>query len=174
MRQSGFTLLELMVVVVLIGIILTFVVGSVGDGGKHDRIQRETKRLNALIEMVGEEAILQSAIIGLHVEEQTYQFLRYQEDEWQVVENDSLLKKRALDSSMVLQLLVEGFAIELGGETEAEGEEKSAIKPQVVFLPSGERTSFELALTYEDDRSGYLLRAPVMGTVEERRLEAQY
>lgn len=174
MRQSGFTLLELMVVVVLVGIILTFVVGTVGDGGKHDRIHRETKRLNALIEMVGEEAILQSAIIGMHIEEHSYQFLRYQESEWQGIENDTLLRKRELDRSMTLQLLVEGFDIELGAETDEEDEEKTSIKPHVVFLPSGERTAFELALTYEDDRSGYLLRAPVMGTLEQRRLEGQY
>jgi len=112
--QRGFTLLELMVVVVLIGIILTFVVRSVGDGGRRDRIQQEAQRITALVEMVGDEAVLQSSVLGMRFEEQGYQFMRYSEQQWQAVEGDGLLRPRQLDESMSLQLLVEGFQLKLG------------------------------------------------------------
>ncbi|MCW8919201.1 MAG: type II secretion system minor pseudopilin GspH [Gammaproteobacteria bacterium] len=176
-RQQGFTLLELMVVVVLIGIILTFVVRAVGDGGRRDLIQREAQRLTSLVELVGEEAVLQSSLIGLRFMENGYEFMRYQMDDgepqWQGVSGDGMLKPRQLDNAMQMQLLVEGFSVALGEQaalTEGEGE----LKPQVIFLPSGERTPFELSLLYADDHSGFLLTAPLFGAVEQRRQEARY
>ncbi len=178
--QHGFTLLELMVVIVLIGIILTFVVGSVGDGGRRDRIQREAQRISALVELVGEEAVLQSTVIGMHFLQQGYEFMRYDGERWQLIEKDELLRQRTLDSMIEMELLVEGFRVELEatsvvveeeGDAEDEGEEQSETKPQVVFLSSGERTAFELTLLYEDDESGFLLTVPPLGGVEQRRLE---
>lgn len=171
--QYGFTLLELMVVVVLIGIILTFVVRSVGDGGRSDRIKQEAQRLVALVGLVGEEAVLQSTVIGLRFEENSYAFMRYSEQQWQPVSDDTLLKPHQLDGMMQMQLLVEGFGIELGGEKpDTTGGEVAEEMPQVVFLSSGERTPFELALRYVDDESGYLLKVPPLGAVERQRLAA--
>jgi general secretion pathway protein H len=170
--QHGFTLLELMVVVVLIGIILTFVVGSVGDGGRRDRIQREAQRLTALVELVGEEAVLKSTIIGLRFGEHGYEFMRYSESQWQGITDDGLLKPRTIDDAIVMELLVEGFSVGLG-EVALSDDEEDEPKPQVIFLPSGERTAFELSLIYEDDESGFLLNVPPLGPAEQRLLEAR-
>ncbi len=170
--HHGFTLLELMVVVVLMGIILTFVVRSVGDGGRRDRIQLEAQRITALVELVGEEAMLKSALIGLRFVEHGYEFMRYSEQQWQTVDDDGLLKPRQLDAAMEIQLQVEGLRVELT-EVERFDDAQEEPAPQVVFLPSGERTPFELLLRYEDDESGYLLSVPLLGLVERRRLEAR-
>jgi general secretion pathway protein H len=180
--QHGFTLLELMVVIVLIGIILTFVVRSVGDGGRRDRIQREAQRITALVEMVGEEAVLQSSVMGMHFLEHGYEFMRYNGQKWKLIEKDELLRQRTLDPMIEMQLMVEGFRIDLeavtratasGDEDEGEDEEKEGPKPQVVFLSSGERSAFELTLVYEDDESGFLLTVPPLGGVEQRWLEGR-
>lgn len=179
--QHGFTLLELMVVIVLIGIILTFVVGTVGDGGRRDRIQREAQRITALVEMVGEEAVLQSSVIGMHFLEHGYEFMRYDGKKWRLIEKDELLRQRTLDSMIEMQLLVEGFRVELEAtsavvedEDEMEDGEQDGPQPQVVFLSSGERTAFELTLAYEDDESGFLLTVPPLGAVEQRRLQGHH
>ncbi|MEN8170281.1 MAG: type II secretion system minor pseudopilin GspH [Pseudomonadota bacterium] len=173
-HQHGFTLLELMVVVVLIGIILTFVVGSVGDGGRGDRIKREAQRLTSLVELVGEEAVLKSSLIGLHFVEHGYEFMRYGDSEqpWQLVRDDGLLRPRELDETMVMRLLVEGFSVELGEIAHPEKEDAGP-KPQIIFMPGGERTAFELSLLYEDDESGFMLSVPPVGPIEQRRMEAR-
>ncbi len=176
-KQQGFTLLELMVVVVVIGIILTFVVRSVGDGGRSDRILREAQRIGALVELVGEESVLKSTVIGLHFVERGYEFMHYRDQQWQGVAGDDLLKPHELDEAMALQLLVEGFSVDLTEQGQAAGgsdEAGSGVRPQVVFLPSGERTPFELSLYYEDDRSGVMLTVPPLGAVARQRLEGQW
>jgi general secretion pathway protein H len=171
----GFTLLELMVVVVLIGIILTFVVRSVGDGGRRDRLQREVQRITALVELVGEEAVLKSSVIGMRFEEQGYLFMRYGDGAWEEVEGDELLKPHQIGGAMEMELLVEGYSVDLAREAQPiGGGEEVELKPQVVFLPGGERTPFELALRYQDDESGYLLNVPPLGDVEQRQLEGRW
>ena len=172
-RQAGFTLLEVLVVVVLIGIIVTFVVRSVGDGGRQERILREAQRLTALVELVGEESIIKSATIGLKFERGGYLFLFHDGERWQEVERDDLLKPHQLDGMMEMELLVEGYSVDLEQVIPAEVVEERGPQPQVVFLPSGERTPFELALRYQDDESGYLLAVPPLGLAERRRLEAR-
>ncbi len=173
--QRGFTLLELMVVVVLIGIVLTFVVRSVGDGGRGDRIQREALRIIALVELVGEESVLKSSLIGMRFEKQGYAFMHYDGETWNEIAEDDLLIAHPLDEAMEMELLVEGFSVDLEQAAQpAEGEEEPEQKPQVVFMPSGERTPFELALRYGDDESGFLLSVPPLGNVERRRLEERW
>ncbi len=173
--QRGFTLLELMVVVVLIGIILTFVVRSVGDGGRQERIQREVLRIIALVELVGEESVLTSSLIGMRFEKQGYAFMHYDGERWNEIEGDELLSAHQLDEVMEMELLVEGFSVDLEQAAKPiEGEEEPELKPQVVFMPGGERIPFELALRYEDDESGFLLNVPPLGAVERRRLEERW
>ena len=51
----GFTLLEIMVVLVLVGIITSFALLSVG-GGPRERLAEEARRLAALVELHQQEA----------------------------------------------------------------------------------------------------------------------
>ena len=160
--------------VVLIGIIVTFIVRSVGDGGRQERILREVQRLTALVELVGEESIIQSALIGLRFEKGGYFFVLHDGEKWQEVEMDDLLKPHRLDGMMEMELLVEGYSVDLEQELPEEVEQLKGPQPQVVFLPGGERTPFELALRYKDDESGYRLEVPPLGLVARHRLEAGF
>lgn len=164
-HANGFTLLELMVVLVLIGIILTFVVGTVGDGGRAAQLEQQTRRMQALIELVGEEAVLRSAVYGLRLAPHSYTFLQYDGEGWNPVAGDSLLKPRELPAEMEFELFLDGLAVGLEEKTKEDdsGEEPP---PQLVFLPSGERTPFELALHYRDEESGYRLTALPLGPLQ--------
>src|SRR5690606_39052837 len=59
-RAGGFTLLELLVVVTIIGLLAGAVVLSTGNVRADRDIEREARRLSSLIELVREEAIMQS------------------------------------------------------------------------------------------------------------------
>jgi general secretion pathway protein H len=59
-KSSGFTLLELLVALVLIGIILSFAVFTV-DSGEDRRIREEANRFFYLLKLAQEEAILNAS-----------------------------------------------------------------------------------------------------------------
>jgi general secretion pathway protein H len=63
--SRGFSLLELLVVVTIIGIFAGAAVLSLGVVGRDREIERETLRLQSLLSLLREEALMQSRDYGL-------------------------------------------------------------------------------------------------------------
>jgi general secretion pathway protein H len=145
--DAGFTLIELLVVLVLVGIILTFAVLSVGDGGKGRQLELEARRINALLGLAAEEAILTSRQMGVEFSAAGYRFLYLGQGGWKPVTDDQTLRARSLPEGMRLELTVE----DVGAKLPTEFDDKKAT-PQVLLSPSGEQTPFELRLKLDDGR----------------------
>ena len=56
LANRGFTLLELAVVILIIGVLATFAMLSVGNRVQEDRLENEARRMKALVQLAGEEA----------------------------------------------------------------------------------------------------------------------
>jgi len=133
----GFTLLEIMVVMVLVGILSSFALLSVG-GGPRDRLVEEAQRLTALIELHQQEAILSGELRGIRFARNGYAILRQGEKgQWQAPAADGALIEHRLPEAMALSLWVEGRPAAL---TKPDGRAKAV--PQVLLLASGEATEF--------------------------------
>ena len=65
LRQRGFTLLEVVVVLVIVGIITGFAVLSFGTGSNRDRVESEGRRLVAMLAHQRELAMMQFSERGL-------------------------------------------------------------------------------------------------------------
>ncbi|SCZ59632.1 type II secretion system minor pseudopilin GspH [Thiohalomonas denitrificans] len=137
--NRGFTLLELMVVMVIIGVIIGFAALSIGDGGRSERIETEARRLAALMQLTGDEAILNGSQLGLLLTPEGYRFLTLGQEEWEPVEGDQLLRARKLPDGVAMELRVDGMPV--GVE-----EDPKKPEPHLVFLSSGDRTPFEMEL----------------------------
>ena len=159
--SRGFTLLELLVVLVLLGIILSFAMLSIGDGGRQDQLEREARRLHALFHLAGEEAVLQSREFGVQIKSGAYSFVHYSTDGWQDT-GDVMFRAYELPDTMKLQLFLDDNAVVLPVLDERE----DAPQPQLLFFSSGERHPFELVLAYrEGPPLAYRLQAPMLGRI---------
>ena len=69
----GFTLIELMVVVLIIGLMAAGVVLSVGITGRDTELEKESDRAISLIKYAREKAELQTREFGLYLGDHEYQ-----------------------------------------------------------------------------------------------------
>jgi len=154
--NAGFTLLEVLVVLLMIGIILGFATLSVDLGGRERLLEQEAKRLQALLSVAQEEAILENRSLGLRLEADGYQFYQLDEAErWQVVEADDSLRPRQLPALMRLSVEIDGLAVKTGDE--------EAVMPQIALLSSGELTPFRCVFQFSDEARSYQLEGTASG-----------
>ena len=143
MAARGFTLLEIMVVLVLIGIITSFALLSVG-GGPRERLAEEARRLAALVELHQQEAILSAETRGIQFSRAGYALLILGEKgEWQSPTAATTLIRHTLPDDIVLSLWIEDRAVDL---------KTTGKLPQVLLPASGEATEFVAVFGFADDQ----------------------
>jgi general secretion pathway protein H len=150
--QQGFTLIEVMVVIVIIGVLINFVTISIGRNSPQDQLKTEAERLSSLIGLASEEALLRSAVIGVDISEDEYSFLRLEEGVWQAMD-DNLFRARQLPEGMEFKI----------ASTQLVGEDEEEDIPEIILLNSGEMTPFELKLSSDRIESYYRLTGDEMG-----------
>jgi len=113
--QSGFTLLEIMIVVVIIGILVTGALLSLGAIGKDSGLQQERDRLSALIAYGRERGAMLTLEYGIRCGQHGYRFVYYDNRlmRWTPETVDDTLRARRLPSGVQLDLTIEGHQIVL-------------------------------------------------------------
>lgn len=138
----GFTLLELMVVVAIIGVMLVVVRISLPDRDA-DALRLEARRFVDALQDCREGAVLSGAPIGIRLGGASYALERYR-GHWQPL--------RTPRGEADVRRLPEGLEVAL---LRARGD---ATRPAVVCLPSGETRIGEVALGARGARAYYRFR----------------
>ena len=170
-KKAGFTLLEVMLVLLLIGLAAGFVMFNAFGASKSDLLKSQAQRLQVIVDMASDFAVLNQQQLGIRFEQQKneYYFVYLDdEDEWQRIEEDIYstytlpepftyelnlddlpwdVEDRLFDRELFDEnLSVSDAGVEIGNE-----EEKKLPPPQILIMSSGEITPFVLSFNYEGD-----------------------
>jgi len=129
--NKGFTLLEVMLVVLIIGIITSLAVYSLSPIGPSRHAKREAQGLMNALDYAQQQAILNHQPYGLVISEDGYQFYAYQ-GQWQPTKDLDFQQQTTLSQ---IKLIMPNR--NLDGS------------PSVVLLPSKEPQIYTIAVTLE-------------------------
>ncbi|WP_088331190.1 type II secretion system minor pseudopilin GspH [Lacimicrobium sp. SS2-24] len=180
-QPGGFTLLEVMLVLLLMGLIAGTISFTSLSTSKETELKEQAQRFQVVVGMVSDYAVLNQQEIGLRIDTEETQANGYyfvtldDEQQWQRFEPEKLFRPVELQETFFLQLQLENLpwqqedslfdnrlfdeSLSVSEENVDIGEEEEALPPpQVLILSSGEITPFSLTFGFEP---GFSDDAPV-------------
>lgn len=157
-HPTGFSLLELLVVLLIIGITAAMATLAVGTASSGRLLENEARRLAGLVRVSCEESVLQGTAmaVGFGLHGAAYGFLRQEGEQWLPRRGDRN-RVRSLPEGFHVALTVQGDPVVL--------DEKSAGRPHLVCLPSGEIVPFRVRLSAPGTETTWLVTGQWDGDV---------
>jgi len=180
--QKGFTLLEIMLVLALMGIAISIISFTNNGQAPDKQLEQESKRLQVVFDMASDYAVLNQLQMGLLVDQEKsiYTFVHLDEDnKWTVIEGQKLFEEYQLPEEFTLAIELDGLpwqsddslfdqevfdeelSVSNDGVQIGNQEDIEPPPPQVFILSSGDITPFELTIGFEpsfsDQRALYVL-----------------
>ncbi|MCE0557369.1 MULTISPECIES: type II secretion system minor pseudopilin GspH [unclassified Motilimonas] len=158
--MAGFTLLEIMLVIMLMGLASTAVVMTMPSNSGYKSLKLEAQRLAGFIEVMSDQALMTSRELGIVVEEQRYQFVFYDVAKklWFPLPAGKFNTEVTLPEDMKVTLTLSGFVWDDRDEQEELFEDESVfdepeepIIPQIHIMSSGEITPFVMRFSPTDE-----------------------
>lgn len=138
LKQRGFTLIEIVVVVVIISLVITMTTISMGNP-QAKRMKQSSTRVATLLQLAKEQAIFNSQDYALSVWESGYSFYTLSETGWNIITDDRIFRERKLPDGLEFFLYLDELKVIL------EREDKK--KPQIFITSDGEISPFRLEIT---------------------------
>lgn len=153
-KGEGFTLLELLVVLVIIGVLASLIAISITPNQPSP--QRESRRFHTVVEAAREQAVLFNQELGLELRENRYRVLQWRALRWRPLNSD-LLSEHTLPDNLSQTLWIDGVP-------NTEGVAASdPPQPQIVFFSTGEVTPFGWTLEDSAGNDPWRLTASPLG-----------
>ena len=171
-KQKGFTLLEVMAVLAIIGIAVSVVVYQSFSFSPANALEEQARRFQVVVDMASDYAVLNQRQLGIRIEpkKREYSFMWLDEEQkWQLLDGEKAFAPHSLDEVFKLTLELEDlpwqeedslfddgiFDEELSFDENrvsiGDEEDKPLPPPQILLLSSGDITPFSLIMAYEPD-----------------------
>jgi general secretion pathway protein H len=147
-QQSGFTLIEVLLVIVLMAVLMGVAVVSLNPSDPARRLQQERERLQAKVGYARLLAETDQLEVGLQLLNEGYRFLRFDKtrQQWFIIDTDPALKPQKTLGIAYLWRDA-GVSQSITSTAPLEG----AVLPDMLLLSSGEATPGELSISSRDD-----------------------
>jgi general secretion pathway protein H len=167
MRSKGFTLVEMLVVVVVIAIVVSLAVLSIGVTGRDSQLDEESRRIEGLVGLLHERALLEGRDFGLRLEPTAYEFVVYEprRDRWQTLQGESEFRHRDLPKGLRFQLELDSQVVVIKPIDRSLTDDSAVPGPQVAIAASGEGTPFRLTLLRDGTSSTASVSGDALGKV---------
>ena len=177
--QRGFTLIEVMLVLFIMGLAVGTVLFNVVGDDQAALLKKQVQRFEVVFNMASDFAILNQQQLGLYVDQEknTYAYLVLDEEQdWQLFAVDEVFATHTIPETFSFELALNDLPWESEGSlfdedgfdeqlsvsedgVEIGEEEKKLPPPQVLILSSGDITPFSMIFIYEpqfsDDQPTY-------------------
>jgi general secretion pathway protein H len=173
--SRGFTLVEILVVVVIIATVVSIALLSINVAGDDTELDQERRRIASLIETIQDEAVLQGREFGVEIMTSSYRFVEFDPlaRQWSEVPGDDLYRLRRLPEGLEFELYIDDRRIDLKNDpdrlADAEKRRSAGVDPYIPHLfvfASGESTVFELHIVRPELDRRLILRGDVLGQLE--------
>ena len=105
MKNNGFTLIEILVVLLIIGITMGFALMSFGDFGEKRRIIVAAEQFTQYVKLVQQQAILETSTLGINFKNDGYQVLRFKAPaSWIALPANSIFHRQHFPKGLVINL----------------------------------------------------------------------
>ena len=127
--ERGFTLIEILVVVVIIGTTLGFAMLAFGDFGASRKATVTAEQFSSYIKLIQQRAILEANAFAINLNKEGYETLRFNRNSWQPMPNKSIFHSRNFPPTIVITL---------------HRTKRQIKKPEIIISSSGDMTEFRM------------------------------
>ncbi|MGN1394526.1 MAG: type II secretion system minor pseudopilin GspH [Succinivibrionaceae bacterium] len=195
--NRGFTLIEIIVAVCIVGLIINMATLSVPSGVYSDYTpEAEAERLSKIIQEIEDRASMEGRIIGLHLENNGYKFVirnkntkkklsindenKFKTTDWDIqdwvtYQNDNIITERNFEDNLELYAEIGNLEILSPDRSmnsinfNMESHKARNSDPHILFYPSGETTPFKITFidTDNDNKNKVTIIGNELGEIKE-------
>ncbi|WP_440877166.1 type II secretion system minor pseudopilin GspH [Thalassotalea sp. PLHSN55] len=177
---SGFTLIEVMLVIVLIGLMASAIQFNLNTNEPDKVLEKTSARFAGIFDIAAEYSMLNNVEIGVVVDKNSYRFLGYDGTGWSEIPEQPILTEVTLPEGVIAEVELEDLPIDEpllfdaktfnseddeeflsydndeddddnNEDKNSEDKKKKKIVPQVYILSGGDITPFSITFSFEDD-----------------------
>jgi general secretion pathway protein H len=167
LRSRGFTLVEILVVVVIMAVVISLAVLSINVTGRDSQLDEETRRIEGLIGLLHERALLEGRDFGMRIEPAAYEFVVYEprRDRWLTMDQDQEFRHRELPKGVTFQLQMDSQIVVLKAIDRNLPSDQAGPNPQLAIAASGEGTPFRLTLIRDQTQAKASVDGDALGKI---------